>query len=396
VTAAPARALEALAQAGMFAFGIVMALIGAVVPSLVDGLGLTLAGVGTLFLAMNSAMLLASLVMGLVMDRVGLKMPLAGGAALVAAGLAVVAGAGSQAPLLVGVSALGFGGGALNATTNTLVSDLHDDPGRKAAALNGLGVFFGFGALILPFAIGALTATAGIAALLRIAALLCGAIAIGAVGLRFPPPKQLHGWPLAAMPRFARMRVVWALALLLFFESGNEFMLGGYITSLLTRELAMPAAGASYALAAYWASIMAIRLVLARALVHVGGAGVVLASALCAAGGVLLIAAASSAAMAVGGAILAGLALGGIFPTLLGLTGARFREHSGTVFGILFTAALCGGMTLPWMAGRLADAAGVRWVFALAAVNFLVVAAVSLVATRSPDAAAGGGPPRSR
>jgi fucose permease len=387
VTASAPRALESLAQAGMFAFGIVMALIGAVVPTLPATLALTLADVGTLFLAMNLAMLVASLVMGLVMDRVGLKAPLAAGGALVAVGLALVGSAGGYAVLLVAVACLGFGGGALNATTNTLVADLHDDPRRKSAALNALGVFFGVGALVLPFAIGALTATFGVPVLLQSAAVLCSGIALAAAFLHFPAAKQRHGWPLAAMPRFMRMPVVRALALLLFFQSGNEFMLGGYITSFFTRELAMSATAASYALAGYWASIMAVRMVLTRVLIHVGGPAIVLGSAGCAAAGVLLIGVAGSTTSGVAGTIVTGLALGGIFPTTLGFTGARFQEHSGTVFGILFTVALCGGMTMPWVAGQLAEAAGVRWVFALAAANFLAVAVLSIVATRASDGA---------
>ena len=44
----------------MFTFGIVMALVGAVVPMLTTALPLTLADVGTLFLAMNFAMLVVA------------------------------------------------------------------------------------------------------------------------------------------------------------------------------------------------------------------------------------------------------------------------------------------------------------------------------------------------
>jgi fucose permease len=68
---------------------------------------------------------------------------------------------------------------------------------------------------------------------------------------------------------------------------------------------------------------------------------------------------------------------------VLGLAGARFPAHSGTVFGILFTVALAGGMTIPWMAGHLADAAGLRWVFVLAAINFVAVALLNIIARRS-------------
>ena len=366
----------------MFVFGIVMALVGAVVPTLTARLALTLSDVGTLFLVMNFAMLVASLVLGLVVDRIGLKLPLAAGVWLVAAGLAMIATAGGTAPLLIAVACLGLGGGALNGGTNTLVADLHDDERTKGAALNRLGVFFGFGALLLPFLIGTLTDTFGVPALLQAASVLCVVTGVAGVVLAFPRPKQVHGWPLASVGRFARLPVVRALALLLFFQSGNEFLLGGYISSFLTQELGVSVDLASYWLAAFWASIMVMRLALGRLLLRLPAASVVPASAVAAAGGALLIAAAPSLTVAAAGVVITGLALAGIFPTVLGLAGGRFRDQSGTVFGLLFTVALAGGMTVPWIAGQLAHVAGIRWAFVLAAAGFTLVALLGAIARR--------------
>jgi fucose permease len=72
----------------------------------------------------------------------------------------------------------GAGGGALNGATNTLVADLHADPRQKNSALNLLGVFFGFGALLLPFMIGTLLETLGLVAILRLAAALGSALGV--------------------------------------------------------------------------------------------------------------------------------------------------------------------------------------------------------------------------
>lgn len=383
--AAPAHrlgVLDAVAFAGMLVFGIVMALLGAVMPMLMARLAMGLGDVGTLFLVMNAAMLLASLVVGPATDRVGMKAPIVIGALLVAAALVAVARVGGLAGLLVAVASLGAGGGALNATTNTLVADLHDDPEAKGSALNLLGVFFGFGALILPFSVGALLLTVGFEGLLYAAASLCIVTAAVAIALPFPPPKQGHGLPVAEMRRFAAKPLVLAFAFLLFFESGNEFVLGGYFTTFLGSDLQVPVTQASYLLAAYWASIMISRLLLSRALARVGAYGAVLGGALLAAGGAILVASAQATPVAVIGILLTGLALGGIFPTVLGVAGAAYRDHSGTVFGILFTVALTGGMTMPWLAGHLAQSAGLRPVFVLAAANFCAVAALNGVARR--------------
>ncbi len=379
----PRRALDAVAAAAMMVFGIVVALLGAVMPILSGRLSLGLGDVGTLFLAMNGAMLVASLLVGPSMDRFGMKAPLAIGILLVGASLAAVAAVSGFGALLVAVACLGFGGGVINAGANTLVADLHDDPDAKGAALNLLGVFYGIGALLLPFGVGILVVRVGLPALLLAAAVLCLATALAALVLPFPAAKQAQGWPIARARRFLRVPVVLALAFLLFFESGNEFLLGGYFATFLTGALATPAASASYPLAAYWAAILVARLVLSRGLLaRVGAHTTVMAGALLALAGAIAVALAPSLLLATAGIVLTGLALAGIFPTVLGVAGARFPEHSGTVFGILFTVALTGGMTMPWLAGHLAAWAGLRVVFVLAAANFAAVAALNAVARR--------------
>ena len=379
--------LDRIAYAGMFVFGIVMALLGAVMPVLSARLSLGLDDVGTLFLVTNGAMLAASLFVGPAMDRFGLKAPLAAGAFLVAGALAGIAFAPTLGGLLAAVTALGLGGGALNASTNTLVADLHEDPEEKASALNLLGVFFGFGALMLPFSVGALLSAVGLAGLLTATSALCAATGAVTAMLRFPAPKQAHGWPIAEMRRFARMPLVLALAFLLFFQSGNEFVLGGYFSTFLTTELTVPVASASYLLAAYWAAIMASRIFLSRVVARTGASRIVLGGAALAAIGALGVAAAQSIPLAVAAVLLTGFALAGIFPTVLGIAGAAFRDHSGTVFGILFTVALTGGMTMPWIAGHLAARAGLRAVFVLAAVNFTAIAVLNAIARRAAPAA---------
>jgi fucose permease len=382
---APARnipLLERIAFAGMFVFGIVMALLGAVLPVLSTRLSLGLDDVGSLFLVTNGAMLATSLVVGPAIDRYGLKAPLAAGGFLVALALVLLVNASSLAALLPAVACLGIGGGALNASTNTLVADLHDDPVRKAAALNILGVFFGFGALILPFSIGALLSRVGLSVLLGATAGLCASTGVAAVLIRFPPPKQAHGWPLGDMRRFVRLPLVIALAFLLFFQSGNEFILGGYFATFLTQQLTVPVEKASYLLAAYWAAIMGSRVLLSRMLLHLGSHAIILGGAILSVGGALIVSAATTTGAAAAGIVVTGIALAGIFPSVLGVAGSAFREHSGTVFGILFTTALTGGMTMPWVAGNLAAASGLRTVFVLAAVNFAAIAILSAVSRR--------------
>jgi fucose permease len=338
---------------------------------------------------MNFAMLACSSLIGVAIDRYGMKPPLAIGPMLVGCALGLVSYAGSFDALTPAVVLLGIAGGALNAAANTLTADLHDDPRRKSAALNLLGVFFGFGALVLPFSIGALLATFGIDALLLAAAGLCVAMGVVAALLRFPEPKQPQRLPIAEMPRFIRSGLVAAMASLLFFQSGVEFTLGGYISTYLTRGMNVAVASASWVLAGYWAAVMLARVIMSRVLLGANPHRVVFWSAAVACAGAAAVFISANVTAAAAAIIVTGFAMAAIYPTVLGIAGTRFREHSGTVFGLLFTVALAGGMILPWTAGRLADTLGVASVFQLVSLAFAAIVVLSLMVARrsrpSPD-----------
>ncbi len=382
-TAGHVGRLTAVAHSAMMVFGIVMALIGAVTPALAGRVDLEIADIGRLFLAMNAAMLAASLALGVVVDRSGLRMPMVAGALLVAGGLFTVAHAEGTRALVFGVVALGAGGGALNGASNILIADLHEDEHRKSVALNRLGVFFGIGAIVMPFAMSFLMARVGLGGVLSAAAVLCVVLGLGAILLAFPLPKLPQGRPLAALPRYLRQPVVLGLAILLFFQSGNEFLLGGYISNLLTRDLGASVTAASLWLAAFWGAIMVTRLAMGQVLARVSGPRVVVVAALGAAAASVGMVMAPTPLLAGLAATSVGLLLSPIFPTALGVAGARYREQSGAVFGVLFAVALTGGMTMPWLAGHLAARTGLRWVFLLAAANFVMVAVAMRLVDRT-------------
>ncbi len=367
----------------MFVFGIVMALLGAILPSLAGRLRFETADIGTLFLVMNGFMLVASLVLGLAMDRFGMKPPLTLGSLLVAAALAIILRAAALHDLLPAVALLGIGGGALNGATNTLVADLHDDPHRKNSALNILGVFFGIGALFLPFTMGALLAWFSVGRMLLAAAVLCALSGVFAAALPFPAPKQRRALPLTDVPQFLRSPFVLAFAFLLFFESGVEFTSGGFISTYLTHDLAVNSASVvSWILAGYWASIIASRTIMSRIALGAGPYKILLFSSLGAGTGALLTAASPAPAVSAFAIAFTGWSLAGIYPAALGIVGARFKSHSGTVFGMLFAVALAGGMVLPWLAGRIGSYAGLRWAFVMVAAAFAAILVLSRVAAR--------------
>jgi fucose permease len=280
----------------------------------------------------------------------------------------------------------------VNGAGNTLVADLHDEPRAKAAALNRLGVFFGFGALLLPFAMGLLLEALGLAGILFAAAALCLAPAAISGLLAFPSPKPGGRVSVGATARLLRDPVVLLFAATLFFESANESVAGGYISTLLARDLGLDVRAVSWVVAGYWAALILARLALSRLALRVSASRLLVGSALCAAGALTVLVLTHHRAVAVAATTATAAALAGIFPTALGVVGARFASYTGTVFGILFTAALAGGVTLPWLTGQVAAAHGLRSALWLAVGSFLVVAALQSAAARWVRRPARGGP----
>jgi fucose permease len=92
----------------------------------------------------------------------------------------------------------------------------------------------------------------------------------------------------------------------------------------------------------------------------IGKAQVVFGNALIALLGCLILLSARSLVWLVIGTALIGLSYGPIFPTTLAIAGDRYRERAGTVFGLLFSIALMGGMSFPWAVGQLSQRFGVH------------------------------------
>src|SRR5512146_219209 len=139
-------ALLITANACMFVFGAVLLLMGALLPSL----QVSYSQAGNLGSFPLAGILLATVLVGPVLDLAGAKPVLTAALALIAASLALMPALRSYAGLAVAAFSYGLGGGILNTAANTLVADLSVN--NRAAALNLLGFFFSLGAISAPLA----------------------------------------------------------------------------------------------------------------------------------------------------------------------------------------------------------------------------------------------------
>ncbi len=359
MTSVHRKPLMAACCAGIFFFGIVLALLGTVfgLPGMRERLGITLAQQGDLFLVLYFGVLVSTLIAGPTIDRFGNKLVLVFASMGVAAALVGFANAHTFATAAVAAWVLGLGGGGLNTSTNALVSDLYGE--ARGPMLNILGIFFGFGALCMPFV------AAGLSAVFTVEQLLYGAAAPAAAAcaaftiLEFPPPREAQSFSFAELLRVARDPGVLLMAVLLLFASGNEAAVGGWTSTFLTQQGA-GAQTATWVLAGFWGSLMLGRLLAARLLLYFTKERLVIFSGIGSALGCALLVASPALAGRAAGVVIAGLSFAAIFPTTLAIAGDRYARFAGSVFSVLFAVALLGGMTFPWAIGHLAKSAGVR------------------------------------
>jgi MFS transporter, FHS family, glucose/mannose:H+ symporter len=359
VNSARQKMLFASACAGILAFGIVLAVLGTVfgMPGMRTRLHIDLAQQGDLFFLLYVGILLASLVVGPVTDHSGHKLVLFVSSLLVSIGMISFSAAHSMTTAGAAAILLGLGGGGLNTCTSALVSDLYGD--RRGPMLNVLGIFFGIGALCIPLLAASLEGHFTIVQLLILCSVLSGLCALAYAVLGFPAPTPVHAFSWRETLRVARYSGIWLIGLLLFFESGSEASVSGW-TSTYANTSGFSSSIAIFVLACYWSALMFGRILAASLLRVMKKAYLVLASALLSLIGCGILLSAQSLPWLSIGVALIGFSHGPIFPTALAIAGDRYSAVAGTVFGLLFSIALVGGMTFPWAVGQISQQFSVR------------------------------------
>lgn len=338
---------------GAFVFGIVISSLGALLPELFLRIGFEKAAAGGLFLGMNFAMLLSSLVFGPICDRFGYRFLLLASCLAVAFAFFLLSRSTAFGEILSALLLLGLGGGALNGATNALINDIN--PENRERALNRLGIFFGLGALMMPFLIGTFLSRTGLQPILIVMIGLALAAFILFVLAQFPRPKHEQGFSWDLCASVLRDPRLFLFAAILFFQSGNELTIGGWTSTYLEERFRMGPRNAAYVLSGYWAAILVGRIVVSRIGKRIEAPTLVGWSALVALVGSVGMIYAPNGPLAAAFIGLVGLGFAAIFPTILAQAGSVFASLSATTFSILFVTALVGGMTTPWLVGRIAQ-----------------------------------------
>ncbi|HZY62163.1 MAG TPA: MFS transporter [Edaphobacter sp.] len=364
-------ALMLTMNACMFIFGIVLFLMGSLLPSL----NVSNEHAGSLGSIPLIGILIATVVVGPILDMKGAKQILIIGLLMIAGALVLIPSLRVYWQLELCCLVYGFGGGILNTSTNVLVADLNAQ--SRARALNLLGCFFSAGGVFAPILMSFVGEWLSPWVVLRIFAGLTAAVLVPVVAFQFPPPLQA-GVRFRNSFAVLNQPIVWLFGILLAFELASENCMFVWTSKIVVEVLHTTPAQGGLALAGLGTALGVGRLIAGIWLRWFGNLGTIWASVSMVLAGILIAVTARNFIAMLSAMMLIGLGLSAIFPTILGIAGDRFSGETGTVFGGIIAVGLCGGAAGPKL-GAVAigfSAIHVLWIPATCAV---VIGAITIL-----------------
>lgn len=345
-----------LAYLGFVSLGLPDATLGVVWPSLRATFGLPQAALGLALIAGSAGYGLSSINAGVIIGRLGVGNLLAASTLLMALALTGYSLSVSWMMYLACAFCAGIGSGAIDTGLNTYAASHF-----SGKHMNWLHACYGVGATLGPMV---MTAALSAGLIWRWG---FGLLALGMVmlGIAFTLARRLwdDASALAAQParRGDRRQLLgrltpWLQILLFFVYTGLEVTAGQWSFTLLTESRGAGLTTAGLWVSAYWGSLTVGRFVLGSIVERVGLERLIGLSAAGAVAGALLIALPWWPALNGFGLALLGFALAPIFPSLMSLTPLRFgAANSVHLVGFQTTAAMLGALSLPGLAGLLAQ-----------------------------------------
>src|SRR5712664_3723036 len=227
---------------GIFVDGLLAALPGSVLPTLERNQYLPNDKQVATFLLINAVgAVLAYLVNGPLIDKVGKKLTLLAGTVLVTAsmvGLALIVtqvGAAAGLFLIFGCSLmLGLGANAIVSAGHALVADVASS--WRNAALNLLDICFGLGLASLPLVVQRLQQVGGLGLIFSSLGGAAVILLVLILASRFPRPTYPESSPIGEAPALFRNPSFLLLAIALFMYVGTEVSVGKWVVTFMERD----------------------------------------------------------------------------------------------------------------------------------------------------------------
>jgi fucose permease len=351
----------------VFGLGMCFSLLGSISVKLMPRLKIDQGKFGSLISAFMFTCLIASLITGVVVDKIGYKPVAIFGFLATAVCIFMLARGKTYGMALIPCLLLGFGAMALNTAGNTLIPVVLFGGNNAAAASNLGNVFFGLGLFVTPLIVSFLFRKTTYENAISALAVIAVIPVILAIVAKYPQVPA--GFAISDALGLLKEPAVLVAALALFcyisLESSFCNWLPPYSKEIISRDLsnldgAVVDATSQQMLSAFAVAMMAGRLISSQIANITAYGGWYIAGAALIAGLIILAMGKSSAIWTSVLAACAGFFFAPCFPTIVGVTYSKHPENFGSVFGIIFAVGLLGAVIIPKAIGNLAKGSSIQ------------------------------------
>ncbi len=379
------RMTALVALMAVFSVAICFIILGSVSVELMAALQINEGQFGSLVMALFLTCCIVQLIIGPLVDKFGYK-PIAILGFLVTGGsLFLLAFAPSYAIVRLACIFLGVGAMCLNTVGNTLIPVVLFEGKDPARASNLGNAFFGLGYVLTPLLVTLFLKTMRLsyAASLSIIGALALVFLVFALATKFPPAATGYRFSMAVKLLAKPAVLVAGLALICYMSL--EVSMATWIKKLMTELLGGDAMAGAAVKAGLALSLFGVAMMVGRFLASTMknltamGAKVITATSLLSVVAIVGMIVTKSPALAVAAILLTGLAFAPIFPTIVGVTFAKFEPALyGSIFGIIFAVGLLGGTFVPKLIGDVSASGGVQAGLKIAALMACILFVISL------------------
>ncbi len=371
--------------------GLVLLMVGAVLPEMMGSIGIEESAAGIMLAFGSLGFTMGPMIAGAIADRSSVKRSLVIGLIIEVVLLCLFGFVPAFLFAILAIFFLKFGAAFVETSVNiipTIIEKGRNGSARRIGSLmNLIHFFFSIGALVSPLLAGiVLKITGSWRPVFWIGSALTLVFVFVVLRVSFPASDS---GPVRSVRSRVKLReildrslIYGALTILLYV--GAEVAASSWIVYYLKKGLGFPTIVATSGLSVLWIGIMVGRILFSILAKHRSSREMVVSAGLLGlAGGLILLTARSVAFVYLWLGVL-GLSMSGIFPTVMAEINSRRPEKAGTVTGIMTVAAAAGAVVVHPLVGIVAEAFGIATAIAIPGILMGCVA-VSFLGVSDPE-----------
>jgi fucose permease len=374
-----------VALMAVFTLAVCFIILGSISIELIAALGINSGEFGTLVMGLFLTSCIVQLIIGPIVDKVGYKPVAILGFMITSVGMFMLAFSTSFSFALIACILLGVGAMSLNTVGNTLIPVVLFKGKDPARASNFGNAFFGLGYTLTPLLVVFVTDVLGSGYTTALIIIGIFSLIFLLFVLRTSFPHVSPGFKFSMAFRVLLKPAVLIAALAMFCYTSLDVSMGTWIKKLMEELYGGSANVNSVSNAGVVLSMFGVAMMVGRFLssairnLTAMGSKVIITMSVLSVLAILLMIVARNPVWGIVAVLLAGLAFAPIFPTIIGVTFAKFDAGLyGSIFGIIFAVGLLGGTFVPKFIGNLSVGSTVQQSLSIAAIMAAILLVISL------------------